>query len=66
MDGCGMINVYNLRKLVHRWTKPNIGCLKMNVDGAWQPGSSEGGIGIVVCNEDGAGRSVIGGAKGFA
>ncbi|CAL8130942.1 unnamed protein product [Prunus armeniaca] len=66
MDGCGMINVYNLRKLVHRWTKPNIGCLKMNVDGAWQPGSSEGGIGIVVRNEDGTGRSVIGGGKGFA
>lgn len=24
--------------LVHRWTKPTIGCLKMNVDGPGSPG----------------------------
>ncbi|XP_034217419.1 uncharacterized protein LOC117628994 [Prunus dulcis] len=45
------------------WQPPHENSLKINVDGAWQPGTTEGGVGVVV--RDSTGKFVAGCAIKF-
>ncbi|BBH04838.1 glycine-rich RNA-binding protein 5 [Prunus dulcis] len=36
-----------------KWQTPHANTLKINVDGAWKPGTTEGGVGVVVIDSTG-------------